>query len=681
MKKSTNNFKDSNEFLIIGAGLVGINLSILLIERGERVVIIEKRTREELFNPINQRTINLTLSIRGIESLRNAGLIEEVLRMSIPLKGRKIHLGKHVYPFKYESQNSKEVYAIRRSDLHRHLIQVAEKKGVKILYNTECININSDTKVSKLKSADEIREVESDFIVGCDGTNSVVASHKEFGRKIKKFPFKYKEFRISGKEAKTQKLDIDSIHIFPVDKAVFVGIPNSDASFNMLYFYPEDFEELSDDQVMGKLSSEKNLSSLIIDNFIVAWRSKKGSSLSSVQCSKYFDNKSTIIMGDAAHSILPFLGQGLNSGLEDCTILINLINKFRKWETTFREFEKVKIPSADAIMRMSEKNFFELMSGVKEEKFYEKNNTEDFISNALPHIWKKKHTRLAFTNQPYDKIEMACKEQDSIIDTMTDLKLASGAHKKSIIPFILNSTGFREKNLKTIGLIGGMSWLSTQDYYRVINETIYKKRGGLYSGRILLSSINFIELESLQRAGLWDMAKVYLENECEKLLSAGVDFVGICSNTGNEGVDRFKENIKSKVIHIGTPLGIALKKNGVHQVLLLGTKYTMSKYFLKNHLKKYFNIKTIVPNAKERDRLNIIIYQELCVGKIEKNSETFMLNLINRYMPNVDGVILGCTELEILYNKIKNKITHNERIYDTTTLHGEFLANLSIGEV
>ena len=228
--------------------------------------------------------------------------------------------------------------------------------------------------------------------------------------------------------------------------------------------------------------------------------------------------------------------------------------------------------------------------------------------------------------------------------------------------------------MKTIGLIGGMSWESTVTYYQIINETIREKLGGLHSAKIILYSVDFAEIEEYQSKGDWDKSAILLASAAMRLEQAGADYIVICTNTMHKVAPYIQEKINIPVIHIAETTAEALKKDNVKKVALLGTKYTMTQDFYKEIIQQN-GIEVIIPNGKDIEIVNDIIYNELCLGIISDKSRREYIRVIDSLKANgAEGVILGCTEIGLLISQEDSSIP----IYDTTQIHAYAAALKSI---
>lgn len=221
-------------------------------------------------------------------------------------------------------------------------------------------------------------------------------------------------------------------------------------------------------------------------------------------------------------------------------------------------------------------------------------------------------------------------------------------------------------NLKTIGLIGGMSWESSLEYYKIINETVKEKLGGLHSAKCLMYSVDFQEIEILQHEEKWVELTSIMIDIAEKLKNGGADFIIICTNTMHKMASEIENVVGIKVLHIAEVTGREVVKIGMHKVGLLGTKFTMEGDFYKKVLKEKYNIDVIIPNNEERQTVNNVIYNELCKGEIKENSKKKYIEIINNLVLNgAEGIILGCTEIPLLIKQEDVEI----KVFDTTTIH------------
>ena len=220
--------------------------------------------------------------------------------------------------------------------------------------------------------------------------------------------------------------------------------------------------------------------------------------------------------------------------------------------------------------------------------------------------------------------------------------------------------------MKTIGLIGGMSWESTANYYRDINERVKQRLGGLHSARILLYSVDFQEIERLQHQGRWDEAGEQLGDIARRLEGAGADVVALCTNTMHKVAPAIEAALRVPFLHIADPTAQAVKQAGIGRIGLLGTRFTMEEDFYRGRLVQRHGLDVIVPDAAERETAHRVIYDELCLGKVEERSRQAYRDIIAHLVERgAEGVILGCTEIAMLVSPADSPVP----LFDTTQLH------------
>ena len=229
--------------------------------------------------------------------------------------------------------------------------------------------------------------------------------------------------------------------------------------------------------------------------------------------------------------------------------------------------------------------------------------------------------------------------------------------------------------MKTIGLIGGMSWESTIPYYRALNEAVKQQLGGLHSARCILYSVDFHDIERLQHAGDWNAAGAMLADAARSLELAGADFIVLCTNTMHKVASSIEAAVNIPLLHIADATAMAIKQAGFNRLGLLGTKFTMEQPFYRDYLSEQHGIEVLVPNDAERDSLHQIIYQELCQGIINSESKQAVRRMMaGLAWQGVDAIILGCTEIGLLVGKADAAVP----LFDTTLLHANAAVQLAL---
>ncbi|MFT9599524.1 aspartate/glutamate racemase family protein [Mesobacillus sp.] len=219
--------------------------------------------------------------------------------------------------------------------------------------------------------------------------------------------------------------------------------------------------------------------------------------------------------------------------------------------------------------------------------------------------------------------------------------------------------------MKTIGMIGGMSWESSAEYYRQINEGVKRQLGGLHSAKVILFSVDFDEIEKCQSEGRWDEAGQILGEAAYSLEKAGADFIVICTNTMHKVIDQISEKTRLPILHIADETATQIKKLGIKKIGLLGTKYTMEQDFYKSRILSQ-NIEILIPEENDRGLINKTIFNELCLGIIQQSSREYFKRIIEDLVSEgAEGIILGCTEIGLLIKQDDAPVT----LFDTTEIH------------
>ena len=220
--------------------------------------------------------------------------------------------------------------------------------------------------------------------------------------------------------------------------------------------------------------------------------------------------------------------------------------------------------------------------------------------------------------------------------------------------------------MKTIGLIGGMSWESTLFYYRHINEAVRKRLGGLHSAKLLLYSVDFDPIERLQHAGNWDATAKIISGAARSLQAGGADFFLICTNTMHRVAETVAQSVDIPLLHIADGTAAVLKSEQISRIGLLGTSFTMEQAFYKDRLTRQHGIEVVVPDFVDREVVHHIIYQELCLGEVKPASRDKYLHIVDKLVrQGAEGVILGCTEIGMLIEQSDTPV----RLFDTTAIH------------
>ncbi len=229
--------------------------------------------------------------------------------------------------------------------------------------------------------------------------------------------------------------------------------------------------------------------------------------------------------------------------------------------------------------------------------------------------------------------------------------------------------------MKTIGMIGGMSWESSLEYYRIINQTVKDKLGGFHSAKIVMYSVDFQEIEKLQHQGNWPQATLVMIDAAQRVERAGADFLIIATNTMHKMADQVEKAVRIPLLHIVDVTAEAIKAKGQQRVGLLGTRFTMEQDFYKGRLLAKHGIEVLIPEEPERQLIHDILYDELCMGELKEHSrQQFREIIFNLVAKGAEGIILGCTEIPLIVKQDDYEIP----LYDTTALHAQGAVNFAL---
>jgi kynurenine 3-monooxygenase len=397
---------------IIGSGLVGSLLAIYLRKHGHDITVFDRRP--DIRNiKFSGRSINLAMSNRGWTALRAVGIEEEIKKIGIPLDKRAMHVvGQPEYYQKY-GKEGEAIWSISRGVLNKKMIDLAENAGVNFRFNEKVWDVDlPDAKIYTGETEkSEWKEYQYDIIFGCDGAFSRVR-HKMQRRS--RFDYSqdfidvgYKELTIPANEDGSHKLDKNSFHIWPRGKFMLIAMPNLDGSFTCTLFMP--FEgDVSFENIKTKPQAQEFFVTYfpnvmqVMDSLMEDFFKNPTSAMVTMKCYPWTYWDKVALVGDSAHAVVPFYGQGMNAGFEDIYCLNNIIKELGDdWEAIFSTYQKERKPNADAIAELSYRNFMEMSSKTADPKFLLQKKIEKRFAQKYPEKWIPAYSRVTFSNRPY----------------------------------------------------------------------------------------------------------------------------------------------------------------------------------------------------------------------------------------------------------------------------------------
>ena len=418
----------SKEITIIGAGLVGSLLSIYLSKRGYKVRIYERRPDMRKEQTIAGRSINLALSDRGIKALEEVGIMEDIRKIAIPMHGRQMHNADGSTAYQAYGKEGQFINSVSRADLNKKLMDLAEQKGVEIFFNHKCEHINWRKKEITFDNNGHVSTVSFGVLFGSDGAYSAARlnhqlQHDRFQYQQYYIDYGYKELLIPPTTDGNFAMEKNALHIWPRGNYMLIALPNMDKSFTCTLFFPFEGEpsfksldtrEKAMEFFQANFADAVKLMPTLAEDFF----QNPTSSLITVKCFPWVREDHFSLIGDAAHGIVPFFGQGMNAGFEDCSVLDGLLDIYGEdWTSILGEFEKIRKPDADAIADLALNNFVEMRDKVADPTFLLQKKIEGRFSAKYPDKWTPAYSMVTFS--PHIRYSDALKKgnfQQAIMD-------------------------------------------------------------------------------------------------------------------------------------------------------------------------------------------------------------------------------------------------------------------------
>ena len=425
--------RQSETVTLIGAGLNGPLLALGLVKRGFKVEIYERRPDMRRVRVSAGRSINLALSTRGIHALTQAGLWHGMENLIIPMKGRMMHSPTSELTFQpYGKDESEVINSISRAELNIALMNAAEAQGVRIHFDRRCTGIDLRTGAVEMRDeqSGSQRTVDGGVVIGCDGSASAIRNAM---LKLNRFNFSqqyldygYKELTIPAGPRGKHVLESHALHIWPRGNFMLIALPNIDGTFACILFLPfegnDSFAQLNTPAAVAEFFQARFPDAVplmpdLADNFFA----NPTGSMVTVKCSPWHVEGRALLLGDAAHAIVPFFGQGINCGFEDCTILLELMDRHgADWERIFREFERARKVNTDAIADLAIENFVEMRDRVADPHFLFRKKAELALESKYPQLFVPKYAMVTFHRIPYATALKRGRMQEAMLAELCD---------------------------------------------------------------------------------------------------------------------------------------------------------------------------------------------------------------------------------------------------------------------
>ena len=416
------------EITIIGAGLVGSLLSIYLSKRGYKVKVFERSADMRKEKISAGRSINLALSDRGIKALEEVGIMDEIRKICIPMHGRYIHNVDGSTSFQPYGKEGQYINSVSRGELNKQLMGLAERQGAEIYFNHKCEFIDWQTNAISFELPDSNRETSNfQLLFGADGAYSAARlqhhlQHDRFQYSQYYIDFGYKELNIPAGEGGDFRIEKNALHIWPRGNYMLIALPNIDGSFTCTLFFPFDGEPS-----FSSLNTKEKVKTFFEKTFTDAvplmptleddFFTNPTSSLVTVKCYPWTREDKFALIGDAAHAIVPFFGQGMNCGFEDCSVLNSLMEKHDEdWSAILSNYQQLRKPDGDAIAELALNNFIEMRDKIADPKFLLQKKIEAKLHEKYPGKWIPAYSQVTFSPQiRYSDALKKGKKQEAIM--------------------------------------------------------------------------------------------------------------------------------------------------------------------------------------------------------------------------------------------------------------------------
>jgi kynurenine 3-monooxygenase len=422
-----------SKIALMGSGLTGPLLAVSLAQRGFEVDIYERRPDPRRVHASAGRSINLAISTRGIHALREAGLWDAMRSICIPMKGRMMHSVTGELTFQpYGKDETEVINSISRADLNAALMNAAEARGVAIHFNQRCTGFNLQTGTVRLRNEETGREtgVEPDIAIGADGAASAMRTEM---LKLPRFNFSqqyldygYKELTIAAGPDGAHRIEPHALHIWPRGSFMLIALPNVDGTFACILFLP--FEGSSSFASLDSATKVQNFlethfpdAVLLMPHLQENYFGNSTGSMVTIRCSPWHTGGNALLLGDAAHAIVPFFGQGMNCAFEDCTCLLELLDRHGdRWPDLLREFEAARKANTDAIADLALENFVEMRDRVADPRFLFQKKVELALQAKYPGLFVPKYAMVTFHRIPYSVAQSRGRIQDRLLSELCD---------------------------------------------------------------------------------------------------------------------------------------------------------------------------------------------------------------------------------------------------------------------
>jgi kynurenine 3-monooxygenase len=416
------------KIIIVGAGLVGSLWAVYMRKAGYKVVIYERRSDIRKAEISAGKSINLALSARGWNSLNTAGIKADIEKIAIPMSGRIMHSEEGELTYQPYGKKEEAIYSVSRGHLNAIMMDLAEEKGNSTIhYNHQCLNADLKNGKITLKNllTDEIFEDQADVVFAADGAYSAIRYNSM--QKVDRFNFSqfyvedgYKELLLPAGKDGSYQIEKNALHIWPRGRFMLIALPNEDGSFTCTLFMPYEnhehaFNDLDTDEKVDDFFKKVFPDFYdMMPNLIENWHQNPLSSMSITRCFPWTMGKFALL-GDSAHATVPFYGQGMNAGFEDCFVMWELYNKYGNWKETFQEFQKIRKPDGDALQDLSLDNYYVMRDHVADKKFLLQKKIESKLHENYPDKWIPLYSQVSFSTIRYSEAYKNGKKQEKIM--------------------------------------------------------------------------------------------------------------------------------------------------------------------------------------------------------------------------------------------------------------------------